>query len=88
MNTVFSKLAVTSEYLNTRKIVLVYGELCRQANKSPNVNFSARLECVKELTKQGVKVKAFCRYTKQGSTILAHVRQENRLLANGWTKLC
>ena len=88
MNTVFSKLAVTSEYLNTRKMVLVYGELCRQANKNGNVNFSARLECAKELTKQGVKVKAFGRYSKQGTTILAHIKQENRLLNNGWTKLC
>ncbi len=88
MNTVFSKLAVTSEYLNTRKIVLVYGELCRQANKSSDVNFSARFECAKELTKQGVKMKAFCRYSKQGATILAHVKQESRLLVNGWTKLC
>ncbi len=88
MNTVTSKLAVTSEYLNTRKIVLVYGELCRQANKHGDVNFSARLECVKELTKQGVKVKAFGRYSKQGTTILAHVKQESRLLVNGWTKLC
>ena len=88
MNTVTSKLVSTSEYLNTRKIVLVYGELCRQANKHGDVNFSARLECAKELTKQGVKVKAFGRYTKQGSTILAHIRQEDRLLSNGWTKLC
>jgi hypothetical protein len=88
MNTVFSKLAVTSEYLNTQKIVLVYGELCRQANKSSDVNFSARLECAKQLTQSGVKVKAFGRYSKQGSTILAHVRQEKRLLSNGWTKLC
>lgn len=88
MNTVFSKLAVTSEYLNTQKTILVYGELCRQSNKNGNVNFSARLECVKELTKQGVKVKAFSRYTKQGTTILVHVRQESRLLTNGWTKLC
>lgn len=86
MNTVTSKLVNTSEYLNTQKTVLVYGELCRQANKHGDVNFSARFECAKELTKQGVKVKAFGRYTKQGSTILAHVRQENRLLANGWTK--
>ena len=88
MNTVTSKLVSTSEYLNTRKIVLVYGELCRQANKHGDVNFSARLECAKELTKQGVKVKAFGRYTKQGSTILAHIRQEDRLLSNGWTELC
>lgn len=87
MNTVTSKLVSTSEYLNTRKIVLVYGELCRQANKSSDVNFSARLECVKELTKQGVKVNAFGRYSKQGTTILAHVRQEKRLLSNGWTKI-
>ncbi len=88
MNTVFSKLVVTSEYLNTQKIVLVYGELCRQANKSSDVNFSARLECAKTLTQAAVKVKAFGRYSKQGTTILAHVKQENRLLANGWTKLC
>ena len=88
MNTVSNKLQQTSEYLNTRKTILVYGELCRQANKNGNVNFSARLECAKELTKQGVKVKAFGRYTKQGSTILAHVKQEERLVANGWTKLC
>ena len=88
MNTVFSKLAVTSEYLHTRKMVLVYGELCRQANKSPNVNFSARLECAKTLTQAGVKVNAFGRYSKQGTTILAHVKQESRLLVNGWTKLC
>ena len=87
MNTVFSKLAVTSEYLHTRKMVLVYGELCRQANKSPNVNFSARFECAKELTKQGVKIKAFGRYSKQGQTVLASVKQESRLLANGWTKI-
>lgn len=86
MNTVTSKLVNTSEYLNTQKTVLVYGELCRQANKHGDVNFSARFECAKQLTQSGVKVKAFCRYTKQGSTILAHVRQENRLLANGWTK--
>ena len=88
MNTVFSKLAVTSEYLNTKKLVLVYGELCRQANKNGNVNFSARFECAKQLTQAGVKVKAFSRYTKQGTTILAHVKQEERLVANGWTKLC
>ena len=88
MNAVFSKLAVTSEYLNTRKMVLVYGELCRRSNKNGNVNFSARFECAKQLTQSGVKVNAFGRYSKQGSTILAHVRQENRLLANGWTKLC
>lgn len=87
MNTVFSKLAVTSEYLNTRKTVLIYGELCRQSNKNGNVNFLARLECAKELTKQGVKVKAFCRYTKQGQTVLASVKQESRLLANGWAKI-
>ena len=87
MNTVFSKLEKTSDYLNTRKMVLIYGELCRQSNKNGNVNFSARLECAKELTKQGVKVKAFGRYSKQGSTILAHVKQESRLLSNGWTKL-
>ena len=88
MNTVFSKLAVTSDYLNTRKTILVYGELCRQSNKNGNINFSARLECAKTLTKTGVKVKAFGRYTKQGTTILAHVKQENKLLANGWVKLC
>ena len=88
ISTVISKLSKTSEYLNTQKIVLVYGELCRQANKHGDVNFSARLECAKELTKQGVKVKAFGRYSKQGTTILAHVKQENKLLANGWTKLC
>jgi len=86
MNTVFSKLEVTSEYLNTRKMVLVYGELCRQSNKNGNVNFSARLECAKTLTQAGVKVKAFGRYTKQGVTVLAHVKQEDRLVANGWTK--
>jgi len=86
MNTVFSKLEVTSEYLNTRKMVLVYGELCRQSNKHGNVNFSARLECAKTLTQAGVKVKAFGRYTKQGVTVLAHVKQESRLLDNGWTK--
>jgi len=86
MNTVFSKLEVTSEYLNTRKMVLVYGELCRQSNKNGNVNFSARLECAKTLTQDGVKVKAFGRYTKQGVTVLAHVKQEDRLVANGWTK--
>ena len=88
MNAVFSKLAVTSEYLNTQKTVLVYGELCRQSNKKGNVNFSARLECAKTLTQSGVKVKAFGRYTKQGTTILAHAKQEERLVANGWTKLC
>lgn len=87
MNTVFSKLEKTSDYLNTRKMVLIYGELCRQSNKNGNVNFSARLECAKQLTQAGVKVKAFCRYTKQGVTVLAHVKQENRLLSNGWTKL-
>lgn len=87
MNTVLSKLAKTSEYLNTRKMVLVYGELCRQANKHGDINFSARLECAKELTKQGVKVKAFCRYTKQGQTVLASVKQEERLLSNGWAKI-
>lgn len=86
MNTVFSKLAVTSEYLNTQKTVLVYGELCRQSNKNGNINFSTRFECAKQLTQAGVKVKAFCRYSKQGVTILAHVKQESRLLANGWTK--
>lgn len=86
MNTVFSKLASTSEYLNTHKTILVYGELCRQSNKNGNVNFSARLECAKELTRQGVNVKAFGRYTRQGTTILAHVRQEERLVANGWIK--
>lgn len=86
MNTVTSKLAVTSEYLNTQKTVLVYGELCRQSNKNDNVNFSARFECAKELIKQGIKVKAFGRYSKKGTTILAHVKQETRLLSNGWTK--
>jgi len=86
MNTVFSKLVVTSEYLNTRKTILVYGELCRQSNKNGNVNFSARLECAKTLTQAGVKVKAFGRYTRQGVTVLAHVKQEDRLVANGWTK--
>ena len=88
MNTVTSKLVSTSEYLNTQKTVLVYGELCRQSNKNGNVNFSARLECAKTLTQAGVKVKAFGRYSKQGTTILAHVKQESRLLVNGWTKLC
>lgn len=88
MNTVFSKLASTSEYLNTQKTVLIYGELCRQSNKNGNVNFSARLECVKTLMQAGVKVKAFGRYSKQGTTILAHAKQEDRLLSSGWTKLC
>ena len=87
MNTVFSKLTKTSEYLNTQKTVLIYGELCRQANKNGNINFSARLECAKELSKQGVKLKAFARYTKQGVTVLASVKQDSRLLSYGWTKL-
>ena len=87
MNTVFSKLAKTSEYLNTQKTVLIYGELCRQSNKNGDVNFSARLECAKQLTAQGIKLKAFARYTKQGVTVLASVKQESRLLANGWAKL-
>lgn len=82
-----NKIAKTSEYLNTKKLVLVYGELCRQANKNGNINFSARFECAKALTGAGVKLKAFARYTKQGSTILASVKQESRLLANGWTKI-
>lgn len=87
MNTVLSKLAKTSEWLNTKKLVLVYGELCRQSNKHGDVNFSARFECAKQLTQAGVKLKAFGRYTKQGSVILASVKQESRLLSNGWTKI-
>ena len=81
------KIAKTSEYLNTKNLVLVYGELCRQANKNGNINFHARFECVKTLTNAGVKVKAFARYTKQGQTILASVKQEGRLLTNGWSKV-
>ena len=82
-----NKIVKTSEYLNTKNMVLVYGELCRQANKNPNINFHARLECAKQLTSAGVKVKAFARYTKQGQTILASIKQESRLLAYGWTKI-
>ena len=82
-----NKIAKTSEYLNTKKLVLVYGELCRQANKNPDINFHARFECAKQLTKEGVKMKAFARYTKQGQTILASVKQESGLLAYGWTKI-
>ena len=84
-----NKIAKTSEYLNTKKLVLVYGELCRQANKNPDPdsNFHARFECAKQLTSAGVKVKAFARYTKQGQTILASTKQESGLLAYGWTKI-
>ena len=81
------KIAKTSEYLNTKKMVLVYGELCRQANKDPELNFHARFECAKQLTKEGVKIKAFARYTKQGQTILASIKQESGLLAYGWAKI-
>ena len=82
-----NKIAETSEYLNTKKMVLVYGELCRQAKKDPDINFHARFECAKQLTKEGVKMKAFARYTKQGQTILASTKQESGLLAYGWTKI-
>ena len=82
-----NKIAKTSEYLNTKNMVLVYGELCRQANKDPDINFHARFECAKQLTKEGVKMKAFARYTKQGKTILASIKQESGLLAYGWTKI-
>ena len=82
-----NKIAKTSEYLKTKKMVLVYGELCRQANKNPDINFHARFECAKQLTKEGVKMKAFARYTKQGQTILASIKQESGLLAYGWTKI-
>ena len=82
-----NKIAKTSEYLNTKKLVLVYGELCRQTNKNPDINFHARFECAKQLTSAGVKVKAFARYTKQGQTILASIKQESRLLAYGWAKI-
>ena len=82
-----NKIAKTSEYLNTKKMVLIYGELCRQANKNPDINFHARFECAKQLTKEGVKMKAFARYTKQGKTILASTKQEIGLLAYGWIKI-
>ena len=84
---VIDKIAKTSEYLNTKKLILVYGELCRQTNKNGNINFNARFECAKQLISAGVKVKAFARYTKQGQTILTSVKQESRLLADGWTKI-
>lgn len=83
---VIDKIQATSEYLNTKKLVLVYGELCRQQTKGHDT-FLTRFECAKALTSVGVKVKAFARYTKQGQTILASVKQENRLLANGWSKV-
>ena len=82
-----NKIDKTRKYLNTKKLVLVYGELCRQANKNPDINFHARFECAKQLTSAGVKVKAFARYTKQGQTILASIKQESGLLAYGWTKI-
>ena len=80
------KIAKTSEYLNTKKLVLVYGELVRQERTGKD-NFSSRFECAKSLIGVGVNVKAFARYTKQGSTILASVKQESRLLSNGWSKV-
>ena len=79
------KIAKTSEYLNTKKMVLVYGELVRQQRAGEDT-FNARFECAKSLTKAGVKVKAFARYSKQGQTIIASVKQETRLIESGWVK--